>query len=156
VTGQKGSKQHPYGVSVRSSALIESLARADLVRFVRLIRTYLHRPIPHFGLARQPARAFRSFSTPFTSLPGHAEAAYLAYRAYLATFLYFFCNVRPTHGGANLRRAPTRAKYFEFSRLRENYFASETTSQVAEMLCFDQGTTSRAGNAAERKWATSP
>jgi hypothetical protein len=30
---------------VRSSALIESLARADLVRFVRLIRTNLHRTI---------------------------------------------------------------------------------------------------------------
>ena len=87
MTGQKRSKQHPYGVSVRSSVLIESLARADLVRFVRLIRTYLHRTIPHFGSARQPARAFHPFSTPFTSLPRQAEAAYLAY---LATFLYFF------------------------------------------------------------------
>jgi hypothetical protein len=108
-------------VSASSIALIESFAtrgermfygigtfRADLVRFVRLIRTYLHRPTPHFGSARQPTRAFHSSSTAFTNA---AQARSRGLSLFSLTFcIIFFQRYGPTHGERNLRGAPPRAE----------------------------------------------
>jgi hypothetical protein len=73
-------------VPARNIALIESFAargertfygtatfRANLVRFVRLMRTYLHRVTPHFRSAHQPTRSFHSSSMAFTN-PAHASS----------------------------------------------------------------------------------
>jgi hypothetical protein len=50
--------------------------RSDLVRFVRLIRTYLHRTIPPFGrlptLTRRAEGAYLSFHSLFASFSSNA------------------------------------------------------------------------------------
>jgi hypothetical protein len=106
VTRQNCSRQHPYGVSTRSIAFVEPFAtrgermlcgvvtfRSDLVRFVRLIRTYLHQTIPHLGSARQLLEPSIPLPGCLPTLPRQAEGAYLAC---LAHFLQCY---GPTHGG---------------------------------------------------------
>jgi hypothetical protein len=66
--------------------------RTDLVRFVRLIRTYLHRPIPVFG--RLPTLSRQAWG--LISL--------------ISQHFYTFYAMRPAHGGRNLRAAPPRAE----------------------------------------------
>jgi hypothetical protein len=60
--------------------------RTDLVRFVRLIRTYLHRPIPDFG--RLPTLSRQAWG--LISL--------------ISQHFYTFYAMRPAHGGRNLRQ----------------------------------------------------
>jgi hypothetical protein len=93
-------KQHPYGVRAGSIALIESIAtrgertfygiatfRANLVRFVRLIRTYLHRATHHFRSAHQPARAFHSsFHGVYQPCPGKQQG----FSLFSLTFCFIF------------------------------------------------------------------
>jgi hypothetical protein len=103
VTRQNSSRQHPYGVSTRSIAFVEPFAtrgermlcgvatfRSDLVRFVRLIRTYLHQTIPHLGSARQLLEPSIPLPGCLPTLPRQAEGAYLAYLAH-------FCNATGQH-----------------------------------------------------------